>query len=937
MDIAKLISPDKYYSEIAKLATEGGTDTELYAKCPFHEDSKRSFSVNKATGAWVCFGSCNEGGGIVKFHARMLKLSEADALLDLKITLGHEKVVPADKVKQNHQKLLKAKNILEFLQKRRGLTLDTIKQFELGFDGDRLWIPVKVGNHYLNVRRYNWRPGGEARDKMLSYDVGYGEARLFPSENLVKGDSLLLCEGEMDAILANQLGYNAVTVTGGAGTWTSKFTEAVAGKTIHICYDIDEAGRKGEEKVARAVARVTKVALIRLPIHEPKNADFTDYIVNHGYTKADFDQLIANAEVYKPKAGTAVEIDPTIYQVSLGEASSERYFMKQVEMPVIVSGKDLAPYFVPKKVRFSCGMGLQKCSACGLGPNGAGGDMQLEISHPSDILLLIGIPDQVQKNLLKQKAGIIPCSLPVVDSLEAQNVEEVRVIPEIEYTSKDTEYVTRDLYVLGQGIKTNSSYTMRGVSLPDPKTQYATQVISYIEANQLSIDHFAMTPDMKVALQVFQPKEGQSIQAKLEEIYRDFTFNVTRIYQREDMLRAIDIVYHSILQFEFLGREVTKGWCEALILGDTRCGKSETLAAMLEHYRAGELVTGENTSYAGLIGGMQQTQQRWSISWGKIPLGDRRLVAIDEVSGLDVEQIALMSGVRSSGVAEIVKIQSEKTRARTRLLWFSNPRSGRRLDTYNHGVLAIKELIGRVEDIARFDVAVTAASGEVPAGLVYKLKDVQVPQVYTSELCNQLILWAWSRNSKQVQILPEAEEAIFKAVEVLDQRYSSAIPLVEPAEQRLKLARMSTALAARLFSTTDGEVVIVKAAHVEETVRFLRAAYDKPSMGYDLYSAGVKKTDELPTTELAAIQQELRSFQSWTLLRDLLLELTQFKKQELADQMGYDQDRSRELFKWLGQRRLIRSAPFGFVKQPAFTALLKGMLHEIAQPQESKF
>ena len=71
----------------------------------------------------------------------------------------------------------------------------------------------------------------------------------------------------------------------------------------------------------------------------------------------------------------------------------------------------------------------------------------------------------------------------------------------------------------------------------------------------------------------------------------------------------------------------------------------------MKHYQLGEFVTGENTSFAGLIGGMQQNQKRWFVSWGKIPLNDRRLVILDEASGLSKRDISNMSGVRSSGIA----------------------------------------------------------------------------------------------------------------------------------------------------------------------------------------------------------------------------------------------------------------------------------------------
>lgn len=927
-DLEKKLTPERYYKEIAKLAIIHENDNEWGARCPFHEDKKKSFSVNRATGAWICYGACGEGGGIVKYHARLLKMSEEDALVDLKVILGAERTVPAEQVVANHKRLLENKQLIDFLKKRRGFSLDTIKRFELGFDGDRVWIPVKVGQYYFNVRKYNWRPGGDAREKMLSFDIGYGEARLFPYENLAKEGPLLICEGETDAILANQLGYNAVTVTGGAGTWTTRFTQAVAGKEVSICYDIDEAGHKGSEKVARAIARVCKVKIVHLPITEPANGDFTNYIVDHGYKKADMDELIAKAEVFEFKGKEEIEIDTTVHHVTLGEAAKEKFYLKTIEMPVLVSGKDLAPFFVPHKIKMSCGMGLKKCGGCGLGPNGAGGDVAIEINHPSDVLKMIDVPESIQILMIKQKAGVIPCALPVIKIESAQNVEQVRVIPEIEFASKDAEYVTREIYVLGKGVKTNASYTMRGVTLPDPKTQYATQVISHVEPNQLSIDQFKVTPEIRKKLENFQPAKNQTVRAKLDEIHSDFTHNVTQIYGREDIQRVIDLVYHSVIAFKFLGRSVTKGWCEGLVIGDTRVGKSETIEKMLGHYRCGELVTGENTSYAGLVGGMQQVQNRWSIGWGKIPLADRRLIAIDEASGLSEEHLSLMSGIRSSGIAEIVKIQSERTHARTRIIWAANARSGRRLDSYNYGVIAVKELFGRLEDVARLDIAVSASSGEVPSDISFTMKGKKVAHRYTSDICNSLVLWAWSRTSENIKIPVETERAIFEAVNILDKKYSSSIPLVESSEQRIKLARMSVSLACRLFSTTNGEDVLVKPEHVEEVSRFLQEVFDKPSMGYGAYSAATKKVDSLPEDELKLVATELKDFANWTLLRDILLEAGQFKRNDISDQVGYDQDRTRELFSWMGKRRLIRASAFGYIKHPTFTLLLKQLVNE---------
>ena len=99
-----------------------------------------------------------------------------------------------------------------------------------------------------------------------------------------------------------------------------------------------------------------------------------------------------------------------------------------------------------------------------------------------------------------------------------------------------------------------------------------------------------------------------------------------------------------------------KGWLECAIVGDTRTGKTETFKNINAHYRTGDFITsGENTTRAGILGGAQQINGRWILTWGKIPRNDGGLVGIDEADELR-ETIAKLSGVRSSGYAEIVTI-----------------------------------------------------------------------------------------------------------------------------------------------------------------------------------------------------------------------------------------------------------------------------------------
>jgi hypothetical protein len=252
----------------------------------------------------------------------------------------------------------------------------------------------------------------------------------------------------------------------------------------------------------------------------------------------------------------------------------------------------------------------------------------------------------------------------------------------------------------------------------------------------------------------------------------------------------------------------------------------------------GEIISCESATFAGIVGGLQQLGQgrEWEVTWGAIPLNDRRLVALDEIAGLSRDQIAQMSSIRSSGLAQLTKIRSESTLARTRLLWMGNPRNGR-MANYTYGVQAIRPLIGNNEDIARFDIAMAVKADEVdPESINVPRADVHERR-YNSEACHELLLWAWSRVPDQVLWGPGAVAAVYASALDLGGRYTEDPPLIQGANVRLKIARLAVALAARTYSTDrSGECIVVRKAHVVGAVRFIDVIYGLHSFGYQKLS-----------------------------------------------------------------------------------------------------
>lgn len=140
LDVVEVISN---YIQLQKAGTN------YKACCPFHNEKTPSFVVSPQRQIWHCFG-CNLSGDIFTF---VMKFESVDFITALKIladkagvtlpkfdkTLTSKDKTSYDimdiSVKHFHQNLLSHKDALEYLNKR-DLSIDTIKEFNIGFAKD---------------------------------------------------------------------------------------------------------------------------------------------------------------------------------------------------------------------------------------------------------------------------------------------------------------------------------------------------------------------------------------------------------------------------------------------------------------------------------------------------------------------------------------------------------------------------------------------------------------------------------------------------------------------------------------------------------------------------------------------------------------------------------------------------------------------------------
>ena len=892
------------YERLLGELPEANTAGEVSILCPFHEDHKRSASINLQTGLFHCL-ACEASHNYPTFRkAWELEHGAPDAVAPPD---PDEKFVPEQVIRDMHFALLENQDLLDQLRDKRGISIDTVRKYQLGWHlrTRRVAIPIRDREGIVrNVRLYSFTEKGQ--QKMLSWQQGYGTARLWPLQVLDGAKYVFLCEGEMDRLVMADRGLNAITSTGGAKTWKSEWSKEFAGLKVYVVYDTDTAGEEGARKAAASISEYAKeVKVVRLDLSEP-GEDITDFFVNYGYGVEDLKRLVKETPKFKKpiRPDRRQASNGKVEWATLGQSLKPMYRRKELMVPVIVSARRDERLHYPAETIFTCdqsaGRLCQKCDLYGSGE----ATIKFDRSDPV-VLDFVGVSTKQQRAIIKKIAGIPnTCSQVESATVESGTIEEILVTPELDTGGDgDSLHLVQRAFYIGLGLDYNESYALKAKPIPFHKNgKIVHHVVEATPAHD-SIETFEMTPEIYEQLKVFQAKPGKA-KRKLWEIATDFQNHVTRIWDRIPMHIAMDLVWHSVLEFWFEDKLQRRGWLEVCIVGDTRTGKSEVAHQLQRHFGYGEIVSGENTSYAGLIGGAVKFDDAWFVKWGRIPLNDKRLVVIDEVTGMSPQDIALMSGVRETGIADITKIETQKANARTRAIWIGNVREPKNdLSDYDYGCLALHDLIGQPEDIARFDYALAAARDEVSSVTVNSRHDITGEPRYRSEACANLILWAWSRGRDTVMFQREAVDAAHKHAIEMGKAYTSNVPLVMAENQRIKLARIGAAIAARLFSTDEqGENLIVTAEHINAARDLLDLFYSAPAFGYAQLS---RQRIGFARRRQAGIQKVQELLKTRPQLADMLSRTKLINPTKIADYTGITDDEAKDILRQLTSTMMV--------------------------------
>lgn len=207
---------------------------------------------------------------------------------------GKPKTFSLDKVKELHLNLMENDDARYYLEKVRGLSIETAQKFLLGFDIEKqaISIPYFKRNEVVGIKYRYIKP--EDEKKRYSSERG-SQPWVFNEEGIDYGrpkGAVLITEGEFDLMACWQAGLRNVIGCGGKdayGVWIELLDKI---PKIYIAYDNDDAGKTTSLKFAERLG-TDKCLEVTLP---SEIKDLNDFF--HKKTREDFNILIKESKPY---------------------------------------------------------------------------------------------------------------------------------------------------------------------------------------------------------------------------------------------------------------------------------------------------------------------------------------------------------------------------------------------------------------------------------------------------------------------------------------------------------------------------------------------------------------------------------------------------------------------------------------------------------------
>jgi len=370
----ELVERIKREVPVAELAREYGIALEprgkdLFASCPWHEDSEPSFSVTPGKNLWNCLGGCG-GGDNIALVMRCEKMSFRRSAEKLLSRLGIAPQAAAITTRQGteheilaapedghtdaqllgmvagfyHQTFLNQPQAMGYLQKRKCFHPEAVKKFQIGYANRTLGYRVptttaagrelkgrlqklgvlrkETGHEHMNgsVVFPIWERNGvpvQMYGRKITEGLRKGtpphlyleqpKRGLWNPESVMAGGELILCEAILDALTFWCAGFRNVTCTFGANGMNEDLWALLHDRRPRWIICAQDHDKAGNDAVAKLSPRLAELGIGVKRVALPPDVDANAYACQSADASRALAGLLEEAAVIVAHAKAAAE------------------------------------------------------------------------------------------------------------------------------------------------------------------------------------------------------------------------------------------------------------------------------------------------------------------------------------------------------------------------------------------------------------------------------------------------------------------------------------------------------------------------------------------------------------------------------------------------------------------------------------------------------
>ena len=267
--------------------------------CPFHSDGHEKHpscsvyasedSADIIYGTYNCL-ACHSKGQLWQLVAHVLGITDEQAKKWLLQNFGdtiiefRDFIKPLDlnipkvtqTIKTLDESILDNYNMYHPYMSERKLTFEVIRKFKIGYDKDTQCLTFPVWDEKNNLVMITKR---SVNSKQFYIPTGIDKPVYLL--NFITGDTVYITESQIDALTLQGYGYPGVALFGTGSKKQYEILKKSGLRKFILCFDGDEAGRKGALRFIQNMPKDVFIAFKQLP----NGKDVNDL------TKEEFDNL----------------------------------------------------------------------------------------------------------------------------------------------------------------------------------------------------------------------------------------------------------------------------------------------------------------------------------------------------------------------------------------------------------------------------------------------------------------------------------------------------------------------------------------------------------------------------------------------------------------------------------------------------------------------